>query len=92
MAESFFAEVPGPIPHGGPGTSDPLSFTVYDPDRLVRGKRMEDHLRIGVCLWHSFAWPGFDMFGVGTLDRPWLAPGLDPLDAARMKLDSAFCS
>ena len=35
------------------------------PDRLVLGKRMEDHLRLGVCFWHSFAWPGADMFGVG---------------------------
>jgi xylose isomerase len=90
MAESFFAEVPGPVPFGGRDASDPLSYTVYEPDRLVLGKRMEDHLRIGVCLWHSFAWPGSDVFGVGTFDRPWLAAGLDPLAAAEMKLDSAF--
>jgi xylose isomerase len=57
---------------------------------MVLGKRMEDHLRIAVCLWHSFAWPGSDVFGVGTFDRPWLATGLDPLDAARAKLDAAF--
>src|SRR6188472_717543 len=51
---------------------------------------MEEHLRIGVCLWHSFAWPGSDMFGVGTMDRPWLAAGLDPMDAARQKMAVAF--
>jgi xylose isomerase len=90
MADTFFGEVPGRIPYGGPGAADPLAYTVYEPDRLVLGKRMEDHLRIGVCLWHSFAWPGFDMFGMGTLDRPWLAPGLEPLAAARLKLESAF--
>jgi xylose isomerase len=90
MADTFFGEVPGPIPFGGPDATEPLAYMVYEPDRLVLGKRMEDHLRIGVCLWHSFAWPGFDMFGLGTLDRPWLAPGLEPLEAARMKLDSAF--
>ena len=41
---------------------------------------MADHLRVGVCAWHSFAWPGTDMFGAGTLDRPWLAadPTLAP--------------
>jgi xylose isomerase len=89
MADTFFAEVPGPIPFGGDG-DDPLSFMAYEPDRMVLGKRMADQLRIGVCLWHSFAWPGSDMFGLGTLDRPWLAPGLDPLEAARMKVDSAF--
>jgi xylose isomerase len=90
MPDSFFTDVPGPIPFGGPDTDEPLAFTVYQPDRMVLGKRMEDHLRIGACLWHSFAWPGSDVFGVGTFDRPWLAPGLDPLEAAEMKLDAAF--
>ena len=90
MARSFFAEVPGPIPFGGPDAGDLLAYTVYDADRMVLGKRMEEHLRIAVCLWHSFAWPGSDVFGVGTFDRPWLAHGLDPLDAAKAKLDGAF--
>jgi xylose isomerase len=90
MAETFFAEVPGRVPFGGPDTTDPLAFMVYDPDRVVLGKRMEDHLRIAACLWHSFAWPGSDVFGVGTFDRPWLAPGVDPMDSARARLDAAF--
>ncbi len=75
---------------GGLDSTDRLSFKVYDPDRLVLGKRMADHLRIGVCVWHSFAWPGTDMFGAGTLDRPWLAIGRDPMDAAREKMAAAF--
>ena len=75
MGDDFFTEVSGRIPFGGLDADDPLVFKVYQPDRLVLGKRMEEHLRIGVCLWHSFAWPGTDMFGEGTLDRPWLAPG-----------------
>src|SRR5665811_308069 len=50
---------------------------------------MEDHLRIAVCYWHSFNWPGSDVFGTGTFDRPWLA---DPGDihAAKQKMDAAF--
>ena len=90
MGGDFFAEVPGPISFGGLGSSDPLTFKVYDPDRMVLGKRMEDHLRIGVCMWHSFAWDGRDMFGIGTLDRPWLDPAADPMDAARQKMAVAF--
>jgi xylose isomerase len=54
------------------------------------GKPMAEHLRIAVCLWHSFNWPGSDVFGVGTFDRPWLAPTDDPMAAARQKLDAAF--
>ena len=90
MGGDFFDEVVGRIPFGGLDSTDPLAFKVYDPDRLVLGKRMEDHLRIGVCLWHSFAWDGRDMFGIGTLDRPWLDPAAEPMAAARQKMAVAF--
>ena len=90
MGGEFFSDVTGQVPFGGLGSTDPLSFKVYDPDRMVLGKRMEDHLRIAVCMWHSFAWPGSDVFGAGTFDRPWLSPGVDPMAAATAKLDAAF--
>ncbi len=90
MTEPFFAGVPDRIPFKGLASDDPLAFKVYDPDRMVLGRRMADHLRIGVCLWHSFAWPGTDMFGLGSLDRPWLAPGLEPMAASRHRLAVAF--
>jgi xylose isomerase len=86
----FFANVPERIPYAGLDSSDPFSYKVYQPDRLVRGTRMEDHLRIAVCLWHSFNWPGSDVFGAGTFDRPWLTGSSEPMDAARAKLDAAF--
>jgi xylose isomerase len=86
----FFSDVAGPIPFGGLDSTDPLSFRVYEPDRLVLGKRMVDHLRPGVCFWHSFAWHGVDMFGIGTLDRPWLTGEGDPMAAARQKMAVAF--
>jgi xylose isomerase len=89
VGERFFTGVEEPIRFGGLGSSDPLSFKVYEPDRLVLGTRMEDQLRIAVCLWHSFNWPGSDVFGSGTFDRPWLADS-EPMDAARAKMDAAF--
>ena len=72
------------------GTGDGLAYRVYDPDRMVGGKRMEDHLRIAVCYWHSFNWPGSDVFGAGTFDRPWLDAAVDPMEAAFAKQDAAF--
>ncbi len=90
MGADFFSEVAGRVPFGGLGSTDPLTFKVYQPDRLVLGKRMADHLRIGVCFWHSFAWDGRDMFGSGTLDRPWNAGTVDPMDGARTKMAAAF--
>jgi len=90
VPDEFFTDVPGPIGFGGLDSDDDLAFRVYEPDREVLGKRMEDHLRIAVCYWHSFSWPGSDVFGAGTLDRPWLSGQGDPMDAARQKMDAAF--
>ena len=81
MAE-FFTEVTERIPYEGPDSDNPLAFHWYDADRVVAGRRMEDHLRFAVCYWHSFNWDGFDIFGAGTLDRPWhptFAPAADPM-------------
>ena len=90
MSEPFFQGIRERIPFGGLDSADPLAYKIYDPDRVVLGKRMEDHLRIGVCYWHSFAYSGSDMFGSGTLDRPWLDDAADPMAAARTKMAAAF--
>ncbi len=89
MTSEFFEGV-GRVTFGGLDSDDPFTYKVYDPDREVLGKRMEDHLRIAVCYWHSFNWPGSDVFGAGTFDRPWLGATDDPMAAARHKMDAAF--
>ncbi len=89
MHPPFFVDVPGPIPFGGLDSTEPYAFKVYQPDRVVLGKRMVDWLRPGVCFWHSFSWDGRDMFGIGTLDRPWLTDG-DEMTGARHRLAVAF--
>jgi len=78
-----------PIRHEGPEATDDLAYRWYDPDRIVLGRRMEDHMRFAVCYWHSFAWPGGDPFGGETFLRPWMAPG-DAMARARLKADVAF--
>ncbi len=92
MTAPFFADVDR-IAYEGPDSDNPLAFRWYDTDRVVAGRSMADHLRFAVCYWHSFAWDGFDIFGAGTLDRPWhpnQGRDLDPIAAARMKMDAAF--
>ena len=86
----FFSTVAEPIAYEGPDSENPLAFRWYDADRVVAGKRMEDHLRFAVCYWHSFCWDGFDIFGAGSMDRPWIHGEADPLDAARTKMATAF--
>ena len=87
---TFFPDVEAPIAYEGPESDNPLAFRWYDADRSVAGRTMAEHLRFAVCYWHSFNWDGFDIFGAGTMDRPWLGAQSDPMDAARRKMDAAF--
>ncbi len=85
---SLFSSVE-PVRYEGPDTENEFAYRVYDKDRLVLGKRMEDWLRCAVCYWHSFNWPGHDIFGAGTLPRPWLgSPATQAM--ADAKLEAAF--
>jgi xylose isomerase len=85
----FFTDVADRVAPAGGGTGNGLAFRVYDPDRIAAGKRREDHLPIAVCCWHSVTWPGSDVFGAGTFDRPWLDPGREPMEAAHAEQDAA---
>jgi xylose isomerase len=78
---TYFAEI-APIAYKGPDSTDELSYRFYDKDRVVLGKRMEDHLRFAVCFWHTFSWNGLDIFGAPTFGRPWLAGAMDSKAAA----------
>ncbi len=85
---SLFSDMPA-IRYGGPDTRDEFQFRAYDAQRVVLGRRMAEWLRCAVCYWHSFNWPGNDIFGAGTLPRPWLGPVItQPM--AETKLEAAF--
>jgi xylose isomerase len=70
---SLFSDV-APIRYEGPDTANDLAYRAYDPARVVAGRPMEDWLRCAVCYWHAFNATGADVFGAGTLARPWLGP------------------
>ena len=88
MSADYFAPF-GTVRYEGPEATSNLAYRWYDKDRVVLGKRMEDHLRFAVCFWHSFCWPGSDVFGAGTFSRPWLA-GVQDEAAARAKREAAL--
>ena len=89
MTNTFFDTV-DTIGYEGPDSDNPLAFRWYDADRVVAGRTMRDHLRFACSYWHSFASDGSDIFGAGTLDRPWLDDAADPLGAAEHKMAAAF--
>ncbi len=78
-----------PVRYEGPQSTNPLAYRHYDAKERVLGKTMEQHLRLAVCYWHTFVWPGNDVFGQATFARPWHVPG-DELTLARRKADAAF--
>jgi len=88
MANNYFADI-APIQFEGPDSANELAYRFYDKDRVVLGKRMEDHLRFAVCMWHTFCWQGSDVFGPGTFHRPWQAHA-HTTEAAAMKREIAF--
>lgn len=88
MSADYFADFPV-VTYGGPDTAEDLAYRWYDKSRVVLGKTMEEHLRLAVCFWHNFCWPGSDVFGGGTFDRPWLR-GPNDAAAARAKREAAL--
>ena len=88
MPTSPFESI-APIRFVGPDAKPGLAYRYYDKNRVIRGKRMEDHLRMAVCYWHTFAWDGSDMFGSGTFERPWHSVG-DAIANAKQKAAAAF--
>jgi xylose isomerase len=89
MVNDIFAEF-GKCRFEGENSDNPMAYRFYQKDRKVLGKTMAEHLRIAVCYWHTFCWPGSDIFGAGTFDRPWL-PGVPPTqEMAELKLKNAF--
>src|SRR4051794_35157451 len=77
------------IPFEGPDTGSELAFRWYQPERLVLGKTMSEHLRFAVCYWHTLGWPGLDPFGGETFMRSW-HHHTDAMAAARTKADLMF--
>ena len=87
MTHAFF-EGFSPIKYEGSNSTNPMAFRHYNPDEVVLGKRLEDHLRFAVAYWHSFAWEGGDPFGGSTFERPWHPQ--NSMENARLKADIAF--
>jgi len=67
-----FPKIPK-IQYEGPQSKNPLAFKWYNPDEVVEGKTLKEHLRFSVVYWHTMRGRGGDMFdgGTGTWQRPW---------------------
>jgi xylose isomerase len=78
----------GKIKFEGKKSKNPLAFRWYNPEQVVGGKKMKDHLRFAVAFWHSFCGDGTDPFGDATHSFPWKDMPND--DKIKQRLDAAF--
>ncbi len=83
----YFPDVDGVV-YEGKNSNNPLAFKEYNPNQVILGKPMSDHLRFAVSYWHTFTLTGSDPFGLPTMLRPW--DGYSGLDLAKKRVEGAF--
>jgi len=84
----YFKNVPQ-IKYEGPKSNNPYAFKFYNPDEIIDGKPLKEHLRFSVAYWHTFTANGTDPFGAPTMQRPWNHLS-DPMDIAKARVEAAF--
>lgn len=77
------------IGYEGRDSRNPLAFKYYKADEVVLGRTMADWTRFAGAYWHTLGGDGTDMFGWGTMQRPWTTIN-DPMERARVKVDAIF--
>lgn len=85
--KEFFSTLPE-IKYEGRDTKNMLAFRWYNPDEIIAGKPMREHMKFAMSYWHTMCAEGSDMFGVGTMDKSW--GGTDWWSAAENKAYAAF--
>ncbi len=83
----FFKNI-SKIPFEGKQSTNPLAFKYYNPDEIIDGKPMREHLKFALSWWHTMGGDGTDMFGCGTTDKSWGES--DPMAKAKAKVNAAF--
>jgi len=86
MADFFDVPV---IQYEGPKSRNPLAFKQYNPDEMIGGQTMREHLRFASPFWHTMRGTGADPFGQGTMQMPW-DDGSDSIDNALRRVDVFF--
>lgn len=76
------------IKYEGANSKNAMSFKFYNPDEIIMGKPMKEHLRFALSWWHTLSSEGADMFGEGSQDKSFNAK--DEEDLAMKKVDAGF--
>lgn len=85
---AYYDKIPT-ITYEGKNSRNPLAFKFYNPDEVIAGKTMKQHLKFAMSWWHTLCAEGTDMFGSGTADKSF---GTDrsPMALAKAKVLAGF--
>lgn len=86
--KQFFKELPA-VQYEGPESRNPHAFKFYNPERVILGKTMREHLPFAMAWWHNLCATGADMFGPGVADKSFGAEA-GTMEHARAKVDAGF--
>ncbi|MDP0492695.1 MAG: xylose isomerase [Fusobacterium sp. JB021] len=76
------------IKYEGSKSINALSFKYYNPEEVVLGKKMKEHLKFAMSYWHTLTGGGMDPFGEQTIIRSWDA--LNPMEKAKARVKAGF--
>jgi xylose isomerase len=79
----------GKIEFKGDKATEVLAFRYYNPDEVIMGRPMKEHLRFAMSYWHTFASGGDDQFGDDAWQRPWNSVN-DEMEKAEIRVQAAF--
>ena len=85
----IFKNVPV-VKYEGPDSKNPFAFKYYDPERVILGKTMKEHLPFAMAWWHNLGANGVDMFGRGTIDKRFGASEEGTMEHAKAKVDAGI--
>lgn len=85
---NYYAAIPK-IQYEGPKSQNPLAYKYYDPNGLILGKPMKEHLKFSLAYWHTLTGEGVDPFGKATMERDWDNVS-DPIEKAKIRVKVAF--
>jgi len=88
MTKEFFPQV-GKIPFEGAESKNPMAFHYYEPERVVKGKKMKDWLKFAMAWWHTLGDASGDQFGGATRHYAW-DEASDAVQRAKDKMDAGF--
>lgn len=76
------------IKYEGTQTENAFAFRHYNPEEIILGKSMKEHLRFGMAWWHTLTQDGSDPFGAPVNQRTWLTD--DPMETAKNRVTAGF--